>query len=59
MSKGPSGGARYGQQAFGTKDGNSTGMPQGKSGGNLINGTPPTGGGNPPKTPSGTSAVGQ
>lgn len=56
MAKGSSGGARYGQQVYGVKDGNSTGMPQGNSGGKLMNGTPPTNGGNPPMPPKGTSA---
>lgn len=55
MSKGPSGGAKYGINGMG----NSTGMPSGKSGGNLMNQTPPTKGGTPPPTPKGTNAVGQ
>ena len=38
------------------KMGNSTGMPQGKSGGNLMNQTPPTSGGKAPMPPKGTSA---
>ena len=39
------------------KMGNSTGMPQGKAGGQLINGTPPTSGGTAPMPPKGTSVV--
>lgn len=55
MAKGPSGGAKYGINDMG----NSKGMPQGKAGGQLMNTTPPTSGGNPPMPPKGTNAVGQ
>ena len=56
MAKGPSGGAKY-ETGTGVTGGD--GLPSGKSGGNLMNGTPPTSGGNPPKAPKGTNSVGQ
>lgn len=56
MAKGPSGGARYGQETFGTRDGNATGMPQGKRGGDLMNGMKPSAGGKAPAPPKGTNA---
>ena len=52
MSKGPSGGAKY-EQGTGVSTGD--GMPSGKSGGSLINGTPPSKGGTPPTPPKGSN----
>ncbi len=55
MAKGSSGGAKYGVNS----QGNATGAPKGTAsgGGKLMNTTSPTSGGNPPKPPTGTSAV--